>query len=98
MDQQPDYPTAIRFTSEQVSQELRQAFESVAKIALRASARSLDSTVQPLDRIREATMDLSLIVEEAMRGVRQSVEWMAAYAVTISLEQQDATPSDGAPL
>ena len=43
-------------------------------------------------------MDLSLIVEEAMRGVRQSVEWMAAYAVTISLEQQDATPSDGAPL
>ena len=89
MDEYPDYSKGLEFTSEKISEELRQAFESVAKIALRASARSGDSTTNPLDRVQEATKDLTLIVEEAMRGIRQSMLWLAAHAVMIGSDRDE---------
>jgi len=66
---------------EDVSKELTDAFESIAKIGMQAAALSKDPNVVAFEKIRNAQSSLVLIVEEAMRGMTRATRWAIGQAI-----------------
>ena len=67
--------------SNRVSDELTKTFESIAKIAMQAAARSSDPKIAMIEKVRRAHSDLTLIVDEAMRGMNKATEWAIGQAI-----------------
>jgi hypothetical protein len=70
------------------SEELAKAFDSIAKVAMQASALSSDPNVLMIEKVRNAHSSLSLIVDDAMRGMNRATDWAIGNAVLVGAKGQ----------
>lgn len=80
---------------ERVVSELRKTFEAIAKLALQGSAEAADPSMNIIDKARKAHTRITLIIDDAMRGLAEVNEAMFAGAMMmgVSASESDADPS-----
>jgi hypothetical protein len=59
-----------------VTNQLRSTFETVAKLALQGSAEAGDESLNPIEKMRKAHSRITLIIDDAMRGLANAHESM----------------------
>jgi hypothetical protein len=59
-----------------VSDELRDMFEGIAKLALQGASEANDPALDVIDKARKAHSRVTLIVDDAMRGLAKVNETM----------------------
>ncbi|HWQ55744.1 MAG TPA: hypothetical protein VN442_18805 [Bryobacteraceae bacterium] len=79
-------PTEAEYLPEIVSAELRKTFEGIAKLALQGAAEADDPAVNIIDKARKAHARVTLIIEDAMRGLAQVNESMFVGGIIAGVE------------
>ncbi|HEV1288004.1 MAG TPA: hypothetical protein VNU44_21950 [Bryobacteraceae bacterium] len=79
--------TRDRFEAK-LSRDLAQTFDTVAKIAMRASAEFSEgaSNMKVLQKIQKAHSVVTLIMDDAMRGLNEATSSALAFGVMTGLE------------
>jgi hypothetical protein len=82
-----------------VAAELARTFDQIAKTAMRTSAEFSDANDQGnvLERIKKAHSAVTLIMDDAMRGLNSAMELAIAYAVVIGVQTRDDDEGQSSP-
>jgi hypothetical protein len=76
-----DAEESIKRMNETVSISLKKTFDLVAKTAMDGSSELQDPTLGPVERMRKAHSRVTLIVEDAMRGLADAHEVMYSEGI-----------------
>lgn len=77
----------------QVSAEIRSMFEGIAKLALQGASEANDSSLNIMEKARKAHSRVTLIIDDAMRGLAQVNESMfvgGIMAATMNLSESES--------
>jgi hypothetical protein len=69
-----------------VTHELRKTFEQVAKLALQGSAEAGDDSLNAVEKATKAHSRITLIIDDAMRGLGAVNELMFKVGVMIGAD------------
>jgi hypothetical protein len=68
----------------QVSAEIRKTFENVAKLALQGAAEADDNSLDVMQKARKAHSCVTLIIDDAMRGLAEVNERMFVGGIMVA--------------
>ena len=74
-----------------VEVELRKRFEVIAKLALQGSAEAQDPSLNVLEKMRKAHSRITLIIDDAMRGLAEVSEALFAGAMIIGVSTSESS-------
>jgi hypothetical protein len=80
-----DAEESIKRMNEAVSINLKKTFDLVAKTAMDGSSELQDPTLGPIERMRKAHSRVTLIVEDAMRGLADAHEAMYTGGISVGI-------------
>jgi hypothetical protein len=85
------YRSAKENIEEKLGPELAAMFDQVAKIAMRASAEFSDSStdLKVLQKIQKAHSVVTLIIDDAMRGLNKATTLALSFGVMAGLEASE---------
>jgi len=89
--QEPTYAEIRSNISRELSKKLSATFDEIAKIAIRASAEFSETTGDPdvPGKIQKAHSMVTLIIDDAMRGLGESANYALGTGVLSVLEEQE---------
>jgi hypothetical protein len=86
----------------QVRAEIRKTFETVAKLALQGAAEADDDSLNVIEKARKAHSRVTLIIDDAMRGLAEVNECMFVggimVASAVDLDAEEPPSPRGEPL
>ena len=77
-----------------VSDELRDMFEGIAKLALQGASEASDPALNVMDKARKAHSRVTLIVDDAMRGLAKVNETMFVGMAFVAASSDDDSAVD----
>ena len=80
-----DAEESIKRMNEKVSASLKKTFDLVAKTAMDGSSELQDPSLNPIERMRKAHSRVTLIVEDAMRGLADAHEVMYGEGISFGI-------------
>ena len=85
----PKFSARGKKLHDEVSADLRRTFEGIAKLALQGSAEVSDDSLNVVEKMRKAHTRVTLIVDDAMRGLAEAHESMFVSGIILG-----ATPEE----
>jgi hypothetical protein len=74
----------------QVSAEIRKTFETVAKLAMQGAAEADDDSLNIVEKARKAHTRVTLIIDDAMRGLAEINNTMFVGGVMLGSEPEES--------
>jgi hypothetical protein len=85
----PDNPITLADRARQKAvTEIKLTFEQIAKTALRSAQECNDTNIQWMEKLRKGHTNITLIVDDAMRGLAKATE-AAIYSVAIAATEDE---------
>ncbi len=80
--------------SKKVAEELSGTFDIIAKLAIQGSAEAADASLNVVDKVRKAHSRITLIIDDAMRGLANVTEAMFVSGILIGVSVPDDEEDD----
>ena len=74
---------------DEVTANLRSTFEGIAKLALQGSAEASDDSLNVIEKMRKAHTRVTLIVDDAMRGLAEAHASMFMSGILLGAEDDE---------
>jgi hypothetical protein len=87
----PIFEVAKIGATELLSKNLVETFDGIAKLAMRASAEFADTSNDQnvLQKVQKAHSAITLIIDDAMRGLGEATQTLMAYATVSVLASEE---------